>query len=85
MPAVPSAEPLDDGRATLAMIPALVPRGLRAVEEALQQEVRAPRLRARRAPQTTLPTPPAWPLFECSAVAAFECSVTDWPPMGIAS
>ena len=31
----------DDGRATVAMIQALLPLGLRAVEEALQQEVRA--------------------------------------------
>lgn len=31
--------PLDDGTVTLAMIQALIPLGLRAVEEALQQEV----------------------------------------------
>lgn len=33
--------PLDDGSVTLAMIPALIPVGLRAVEDALQQEVRS--------------------------------------------
>ena len=33
--------PLDDGTVTLAMIHALIPLGLRAVEEALQQEVQA--------------------------------------------
>ena len=33
--------PLDDGTVTLAMIQALIPLGLRAVEDALQQEVRA--------------------------------------------
>ena len=33
--------PLDDGSVTLAMIQALIPLGLRAVEEALQQEVSA--------------------------------------------
>ncbi len=33
--------PLDDGTVTLAMIQALIPLGLRAVEEALQEEVRA--------------------------------------------
>lgn len=33
--------PLDDGSVTLAMIQALIPLGLRAVEEALQQEVTA--------------------------------------------
>uniref|UniRef100_UPI003567C706 hypothetical protein n=1 Tax=Gemmatimonas sp. TaxID=1962908 RepID=UPI003567C706 len=33
--------PLDDGTVTLAMIQALIPLGLRAVEEALQQEVTA--------------------------------------------
>ena len=34
--------PLDDGTVSLAMIQALIPLGLRAVEEALQQEVTAP-------------------------------------------
>ena len=38
---VPSSGLLDDGSVTLAMIQALIPLGLRAVEEALQQEVRA--------------------------------------------
>ncbi|MEX2182421.1 MAG: IS256 family transposase [Gemmatimonadaceae bacterium] len=33
--------PLDDGSVTVAMIQALIPLGLRAVEDALQQEVRA--------------------------------------------
>ena len=33
--------PLDDWAVTLAMIQALIPLGLRAVEDALQQEVRA--------------------------------------------
>lgn len=33
--------PLDDGSVTLAMIQALIPLGLRAVEDALQQEVRS--------------------------------------------
>ena len=37
----PSPVPLDDGSVTLAMIQALIPLGLRAVEDALQQEVRA--------------------------------------------
>ena len=37
----PSPVPLDDGSVTLAMIQALIPLGLRAVEEALTQEVRA--------------------------------------------
>lgn len=33
--------PLDDGTVTLAMIQALIPLGLKAVEEALQAEVTA--------------------------------------------
>ena len=33
--------PLDDGTMALSMIQALIPLGLRAVEEALQQEVTA--------------------------------------------
>ena len=37
----PLTMPLDDGTVTLAMIQALIPLGLRAVEEALQQEVTA--------------------------------------------
>lgn len=37
----PSPVPLDDGSVTLAMIQALIPLGLRAVEEALTKEVRA--------------------------------------------
>ena len=37
----PLPMPLDDGTVTLAMIQALIPLGLRAVEEALQQEVTA--------------------------------------------
>ena len=39
--APPSTIPLDDGTVTLAMIHALIPLGLRAGEEALQQEVTA--------------------------------------------
>ena len=39
--AAPSPGPLDDGPVTLAMIQALIPLGLRAVEDALQQEVHA--------------------------------------------
>ena len=31
---------------------------------------------ARVRPHTTLATLPAWPLFNCSVVAAFECLVT---------
>ena len=38
-PAPPLGLPLDDGTVTLAMIQALIPLGLRAVEDALQQEV----------------------------------------------
>ena len=37
----PGPVPLDDGSVTLAMIQALIPLGLRAVEEALTKEVRA--------------------------------------------
>jgi putative transposase len=37
----PQGVPLDDGSVTLAMIQALIPLGLRAVEEALQAEVAA--------------------------------------------
>jgi putative transposase len=37
----PSPVPIDDGSVTLAMIQALIPLGLRAVEEALKHEVRA--------------------------------------------
>jgi len=40
-PPPPHALPLDDGTVTLAMIQALIPLGLRAVEEALLQEVTA--------------------------------------------
>ena len=39
--AAPSPGPLDDGPVTLAMIQALISLGLRAVEDALQQEVHA--------------------------------------------
>ncbi len=41
--------PLDDGTVPLAMIQALIPLGLRAVEEALQREVTALREAERRA------------------------------------
>ena len=40
-PALPPSLPLDDGAVSLAMIQALIPLGLRAVEEALEQEVQA--------------------------------------------
>ena len=45
-PSVPAARPqltipLDDGTAMLAMIQALIPLGLKAVEDALRQEVTA--------------------------------------------
>jgi hypothetical protein len=38
---LPIPVPLAEGSVTLAMIEALIPLGLRAVEDALQQEVRA--------------------------------------------
>ena len=41
VPVLPIPVPLAEGSVTLAMIEALIPLGLRAVEEALQQEVRA--------------------------------------------
>lgn len=41
-----------------------------------QRRPAAPRACARVAHPTTLPPPPAWPLFNRSVVAAFERSVT---------
>lgn len=41
VPVLPVPVPLAEGSVTLAMIEALIPLGLRAVEDALQQEVRA--------------------------------------------
>ena len=41
VPVLPIPVPLAEGSVTLAMIEALIPLGLRAVEDALQQEVRA--------------------------------------------
>lgn len=40
-PSTQLTAPLDDGSVTLAMIQALIPLGLRAVEDALQQEVKS--------------------------------------------
>ena len=40
---------------------------------------RTPRACAQGRRQTTLTTPPAWPHFNCSSVAAFERSVTSLP------
>jgi len=66
--ALPIPVPLAEGSVTLAMIEALIPLGLRAVEDALPEEVRAPPRSTRRSPPASaLSRDPAAPRTPHSA------------------